>query len=239
MSKAPTRRQFLISLSGAAVAQALTPPQDTLAQATPQAAPQAAQSSGPYQPRYFTPAEWRFLSAAVLRMIPAEGEGPDGIAAGVHEFIDRQMDLPYGHGAYAYMQGPFVPDSPPSLGYQLRYTPRELYRLGIAGADAACERDFGQHFADLDPSGQDKALAGLESSSLRIEGPPAAAFFAQLLRNVREGYFSDPMYGGNKHMGGWKLIGFPGARADFTDWLDQQGKPYPYGPVSVNGSRDA
>jgi gluconate 2-dehydrogenase gamma chain len=230
----PTRRQFLISLSGAAMTQGLTS-QDALAESSSQ----TVQPAGPYQPRYFTAPEWRFLTAAVLRLIPTEGDGPDGVSAGVHEFIDRQMDLPYGHGAYAYMQGPFVPESHPTLGYQLRYTPRELYRLGIAGADAACERDFGKRFADLGPSEQDKVLGGLEGNSLRIEGPPAAAFFNQLLRNVREGYFSDPMYGGNKHMGGWKLIGFPGARADFTDWLDQQGKPYPYGPVSVNGSRDA
>ncbi len=31
-----------------------------------------------------------------------------------------------------------------------------------------------------------------------------------LLQNTKEGYFSDPIYGGNKDMGAWKMIGFPG-----------------------------
>jgi gluconate 2-dehydrogenase gamma chain len=68
-----------------------------------------------------------------------------------------------------------------------------------------------------------------------LDGPPAQAFFEQLLSNVKEGYFCDPIYGGNRHMGPWKMIGFPGARADFTDWIDQPGKVYPYGPVSIGG----
>jgi hypothetical protein len=41
------------------------------------------------------------------RLILAEGAGPGGVEAGVPEFIDRQMELPYGHGAYFYMKGPF------------------------------------------------------------------------------------------------------------------------------------
>jgi hypothetical protein len=47
---------------------------------------------------------------------------PGGIEAGVPEFIDRQMELPYGHGAYFYLKGPFLKDAPPTLGYQLRCT---------------------------------------------------------------------------------------------------------------------
>jgi hypothetical protein len=46
--------------------------------------------------------------------------GPGGVEAGVPVFIDRQLDLPYGHGAYFYMQGPFHPDAHPTLGYQLK-----------------------------------------------------------------------------------------------------------------------
>jgi gluconate 2-dehydrogenase gamma chain len=35
----------------------------------------------------------------------------------------------------------------------------------------------------------------------------------------------------------WSWIGFPGARADFTDWIDQAGTEYPYGPVSIAGAK--
>lgn len=62
-------------------------------------------------------------------------------------------------------------------------------------------------------------------------------FFGQLLQNTREGYFCDPIHGGNKDLAAWKMIGFPGARADFMDFVNQNGKAYPYGPVSINGER--
>src|SRR3984885_9244773 len=65
-----------------------------------------------YAPTFFNTAEWAFINAAVGRLIPSEGAGPGGVDAGVPEFIDRQMELPYGHGAYFYMKGPFLDNSP-------------------------------------------------------------------------------------------------------------------------------
>lgn len=38
-----------------------------------------------------------------------------------------------------------------------------------------------------------------------------------LIQNVREGFFADPLYGGNKDMAGWKMLGFPGARYDYRE----------------------
>ncbi|MEJ0068963.1 MAG: gluconate 2-dehydrogenase subunit 3 family protein [Pseudomonadota bacterium] len=35
-----------------------------------------------------------------------------------------------------------------------------------------------------------------------------------------EGFFADPIYGGNRDMVGWKMIGFPGARYDYGDWVE-------------------
>jgi gluconate 2-dehydrogenase gamma chain len=191
----------------------------------------------PYAPTFFNVAEWKFINAAVDRLIPADAHGPGGVEAGVPVFIDRQMEMPYGHGAYFYMQGPFHTDAHPTLGYQLQYAPRELYRLGIAAADGACKRTRSRVFAELSHLDQEQFLAAMEKGQVVLEGPPAATFFAQLLTNVREGYFADPLYGGNRAMGGWKMIGFPGARADFTNWINQQGRAYPYGPVSINGSK--
>ena len=190
-----------------------------------------------YVPTYFRAAEWEFLVAAVSRLIPTEGQGPGAIEAGVPEFVDRQMELPYGHGSYFYLQGPFRPESPATLGYQLRYTPREIYRGGIEDANTVCRKAHGREFARLDLSSQDQFLASMEEGGLEFPAIPAAVLFAQLLENTREGYFSDPMYGGNRNMVAWNWIGFPGARADFTDWIDQAGAEYPYGPVSVGGTR--
>jgi gluconate 2-dehydrogenase gamma chain len=221
------RRDFLRNAAGAALVSTLG--------TTNQAGAAAARA---YTPAYFTASEWAFVNAAVDRLIPADGNGPGGIEAGVPVFLDKQMELPYGHGAYWYMQGPFHPDAAPTLGYQMRLTPRELYRAGIAAVDRAAQQAHGKPFAALDAGARDALLTLADGGRLAPDPALGAAFFAILLRNTREGYFADPMYGGNRGMGAWKMIGFPGARADFTDWIDQQGRPYPYGPVAIGGSRE-
>ncbi len=197
----------------------------------------ASEARRDYTPSYFNAVEWAFVNAAVDRLIPADESGPGGVAAGVPEFIDRQMEMPYGHGAYAYMAGPFQTGLDPTLGYQLPYTPRDLYRRGIAAANEASRSLHGTTFERLKSAEQDEFLRLLEAGRVAGDQPPLTAFFAQLLENTREGFFADPMYGGNRGMAAWKLIGFPGARADFTDWIDQAGRPYPYGPVSIHGER--
>ncbi|WP_181418618.1 gluconate 2-dehydrogenase subunit 3 family protein [Pseudoroseicyclus aestuarii] len=62
-------------------------------------------------------------------------------------------------------------------------------------------------------------------------------FFSLLLQNTKEGFFADPMYGGNYQMQGWTYIGFTGARASFKEWVDKHDVPYPLGPVSISGER--
>jgi gluconate 2-dehydrogenase gamma chain len=222
-----TRRAFLRSTSAGI---ALLPP------ALLVRADEAKERATPgYTPHFFTKAEWSFIIAAVDRLIPVDDTGPGGVESGVPEFLDRQLESPYGYGAFAYMQGPFLTNSPPQLGYQLSYSPRDLYRLGIAAADMRCSEIYRRAFSELEVAKQDAYLSDLERGAVQLVGPPAQAFFEQLLSNVKEGYFADPIYGGNRHMGGWKMIGFPGARADFTDWINQPGKHYPYGPVSIAG----
>jgi gluconate 2-dehydrogenase gamma chain len=197
----------------------------------------SATQNHPYAPTYFRPPEWEFVLASVARLIPAEDAGPGAIEAGVPQFIDRQMELPYGHGSYFYMKGPFLPESPATLGYQLRFTPREIYRLGIEDANAASRAGHGKDFARLEAAAQDEFLAAMQTGRPAFPTVPAPVLFAQLLENTKEGYFSDPIHGGNRRMVAWRWIGFPGARADFTDWIDQAGKKYPYGPVSIDGTQ--
>lgn len=54
-----------------------------------------------------------------------------------------------------------------------------------------------------------------------------------MLQNVREGYLADPMYGGNRDMVGWRLIGFPGARYDYRPYIHRKGMPLDLEPVSL------
>src|SRR5438309_1210176 len=66
-------------------------------------------------------------------------------------------------------------------------------------------------------------------------GVEAKAFFTLLLQNTIEGFFADPLYGGDRDMVGWKLIGFPGARYDYRDFVSRHGQPYPLPPVAIGG----
>jgi gluconate 2-dehydrogenase gamma chain len=91
-TKGATRRQLREFLSDTTAA-AVQPLEST---SWHQAGASQRQASK-YQPTYRTPAEWAFFNAAVLHLIPAEGEGPDGVRAGVSDFIDRQSEIPHGH----------------------------------------------------------------------------------------------------------------------------------------------
>jgi gluconate 2-dehydrogenase gamma chain len=190
-----------------------------------------------YSPRYFTREEWAFLHAACARLIPTDENGPGAVELGVPEFIDREMDGAFGHAANWYMQGPFA-SALPELGYQSPLTPSAVYRAGIAAIDAHCRRMFGnKSFSELPITQQDSVLTDLEKGALDFENVSGTSFFGFLLQNTKEGYLADPIHGGNKNLGSWKMIGFPGARADFLDWVDKRGARYPLSPVGITGRK--
>ena len=189
-----------------------------------------------YQPQFFTTAEWLFIHAAVARLIPNDELGVGAIEAGVPEFIDRQMEAPYGHGALWYMQGPFVTTAAPEFGHQLKLVPREIYRLGIAAVNHWTQTQHRAAFHELSIDLQDELLQQLEQGTITLAELPSSLLFSQLLQNTREGFFSDPQHGGNRGLAGWKLVGFPGARADFMDWVERNER-YPFAPVAISGQR--
>lgn len=189
-----------------------------------------------YRPTFFSQEEFEFIKAAVARLIPKDNLGPGALEAGVPEFIDRQMQTPYGVGAHWYMQGPFHPNTDPTFGYQLPLTPQEVYRLGIAEANSFARKKHGDLFRNVSAAQQEQLLEQMESGKADFAKLPSNVFFAFLLQNTREGFFSDPIHGGNQELIGWRLIGFPGARADFMDWVERNEK-YPFPPVSISGER--
>ncbi|OEZ98895.1 gluconate 2-dehydrogenase subunit 3 family protein [Duganella phyllosphaerae] len=226
----PHRRSFLRKAVTAAPAVALVAAAGVGAVATTTAGTAA---QGSYRPVYFNPAEWATLQALVDRLIPANSDGPGALEAGVHEFIDLQMNTPYAYGKLWFMQAPFVPESPPEFGYQFHMAPRDLYRSALAGLEHAVQAKLGKAFTALDASQKDAVIGELEKGTLAIGAVPPKTFFGQLLQNTREGYFSDPAHGGNKDMAAWKMINFPGARGDYMDWVEQYGKHYPLPPASI------
>ena len=193
-----------------------------------------------YEPSYFSAEEWAFINAAVARLIPADAQGPGALEAGAPEYIDRQMNTPYAAGALWFMQGPFNADAAPEMGWQSKLVPKDIYRLGIAATDAWSKAFNGKAFAAQDSATQDDMLRRMEAGgsemTAHFEAVPAKMFFNLLLQNTKEGFFCDPIHGGNKGMVGWTMIGFPGARADFMDWVERN-EQYPFPAVSIRGER--
>ncbi|ANB76351.1 gluconate 2-dehydrogenase [Paraburkholderia phytofirmans OLGA172] len=185
----------------------------------------------PYRPKFFAADEWDTLVALVDRLIPADSEGPGSVEAGVAEFIDLQMNTAYGYGGLWYMHGPFI-KAPPTMGYQLPFSPRDMYRNALRGLQEAMRKQYGKRFEQLENEEKDQVIGELETGKIDIGTVPPHDFFTQLLQNTREGYFCDPKHGGNKGMAAWRMINFPGARADYIDWVEQYGRRYPLAPVS-------
>ena len=185
---------------------------------------------------FFAPGEVAFIDAAVGRLIPNDPIGPGAVEAGVTFFLDRQLAGKFGRGDHYFLGGPW-PKGTPEQGYQSRFTPAQLYRAAIAAIDKYASANFnGAVFSKLASADQDKVLKGLESGGIALDdGVDSKSFFAMLLQNTKEGYFSDPIYGGNKDMGGWKMIGFPGAHYDYREWVSRHGERVPYPAVSFKG----
>ena len=102
-------------------------------------------------------------------------------------------------------------------GFQSMLTPQEIYRRGIEFVDAYAQSLFQNDFIDLTPEQQDQILTDMdEDEATGFEGPTGRAFFMQLRNHTIEGMFGDPMYGGNRDLVGWKLIGYPGAQRFYS-----------------------
>jgi gluconate 2-dehydrogenase gamma chain len=200
------------------------------------ATPPVAVRPGPWL--FFTADEASAVEAIVDRLIPPDNRGPGGKETGCAVFIDRQLAGPYGRAEGLYVAPPFLPGAA-TQGYQLPDSPAARYRGGLkALAGYIGEKFPGKSFRDLAPNDQDTVLKGLETGSISLNGVKGMEFFALLLANTQEGFFADPIYGGNRDMASWKLIGFPGARYDYRDWVERHNESYPLPPVSIMGRSD-
>jgi gluconate 2-dehydrogenase gamma chain len=184
---------------------------------------------------YLTGEESAFIEAACARLIPADPTGPGALEAGVPLFIDRQLAGDYGKGARWYMQGPFG-KSTGTQGYQSQYPPAGFYRAAIKAIGDHLGQGGGQPFHKRAEAEQDTFLKDLQAGKVDLgAAADGKAWFTLLLQNVMEGYFSDPIYGGNRNLAAWKMIGFSGARYDQRAYVLAYGKPYPLPPVGIGG----
>jgi gluconate 2-dehydrogenase gamma chain len=221
MDESSGRRRFLKSVG--AISAAAIPVTGTPAE--PHAHPAGAKAE---KYMFLSAAEVAFLDAAVARLIPADELGPGAKEAGVTYFIDQQLFGGWGTMAKMYRQGPYA-EGTPQQGYQSPLTPQEIYRAAIREINHV----LGKPFEKLSAKEQDEVLRNLEENKLALESVPSRFFFNMLLDSTIEGFFSDPIYGGNRDKAGWKLVGFPGVAAVYTTLVDKHGVAYNVQPVSI------
>jgi gluconate 2-dehydrogenase gamma chain len=194
--------------------------------------PPSPATAGGWQ--FFTPQEGATVEAFVDRLIPADPETPGGKDCGCAVFIDRQLAGPYGRNEAYYMMGPFR-EGTKQQGPQSASTTAQRYRKALAAFDAACRQMFdGKAFADLSSAQKDDVISGLEVGSFKLDGVDSKEFFVQILTDTRNGFLSDPIYGGNKDLAAWKMIGFPGTRYDYRDWIDRHNERVTLPVVSIS-----
>ena len=131
------------------------------------------------------------VDALASEFIPSEDGSPGATEAGVTTYIDRAL-------------AGFMRD--------LQHT----YRRGLMAVDALSVERVGTAFSVADPE-QRKQLMGEMDGLARND---ADSFVGQFFRIVREhtiqGFFGDPVYGGNRDTVGWRLVGFPGAQWGYS-----------------------
>ncbi|MGI8909257.1 MAG: gluconate 2-dehydrogenase subunit 3 family protein [Rubrobacteraceae bacterium] len=117
---------------------------------------------------------------------------------------------------------------------------QRTYVEGVEELDRRSRKSFGEDFRQLSAEQQDRVLTDMEASAPGEDeeameedqataawAPPEQAepsgpvmqqtlteveldFFPLLVLHTRQGFYSDPIYGGNRDRAGWQVLGFPG-----------------------------
>jgi gluconate 2-dehydrogenase gamma chain len=167
-----------------------------------------------------TAPEAAFFAAAADTIIPADELSPSGSDCGLVTFIDRQLASAWGGGARMYRDGPFHQGTP-EQGYQLPLTPHDFFAAGITAANDWCHKTYERSFDHMNPAQRTEALKAMETGKAEFAFFDSRLFFQRLLAINLEGFFSDPIYGGNRDKASWRMLQFPGLPATYASKFDE------------------
>lgn len=187
----------------------------------------AVSSANPNEALMFlTLEQYNVVEAATERIFPEDELGPGAKSLGVAMYIDHQLASPWGLSAKEYMTGPFKVGTA-TQGYQGRQKNAEVFMMGLTALENYTKSNYeNAHFNELTAEQQDAILMDFENTSgedkVTITGITSNQFFNMLKNLTLEGLYSDPMYGGNKDMGGWKLKNYPGHQMSFKADMEKE-----------------
>jgi gluconate 2-dehydrogenase gamma chain len=132
-----------------------------------------------------------------------------------------------------YRSGPYLQGTP-EQGYQLPLTPRDFFQAGVIAANEWSQKTYSKTFDALTPEQRGEALTAMEEGKAAFNGFDSKLFFQRLLQLTMEGFFADPIYGGNRNKASWRMLGFPGLPATYADKYDEyRNKRYVAEPQSI------
>jgi len=167
--------------------------------------------------------DFKALEQATERIYPKDDNGPGAIELGAPYFIDRQLAGEWGVNSKEYMKGPFVQGKKnENHGYQSRLTRGDIFILGLRKLNEVSQNKVGENFYDAEEEQQIEILTSFENGDVDMVGVKSNTFFNLLRKMTLEGVYSDPLYGGNKDMMGWKMREFPGPRPAYIDVIEEE-----------------
>ncbi|SEQ36940.1 gluconate 2-dehydrogenase subunit 3 family protein [Piscibacillus halophilus] len=161
------------------------------------------------------------LAVATERIFPEDDHGPGAIDLGVPYFIDHELAGDYGNNERIYMSGPFH-EGTPYQGFQSRLRRKEIFMEGLRVIESESQKEFDDSFVNLEGEQQDEILAKFANDEVNLRGVQASTFFGLLREATLAGAFSDPLYGGNTNMEGWRMKEFPGSQMSYMNEIENE-----------------
>ncbi|MCL4422667.1 MAG: gluconate 2-dehydrogenase subunit 3 family protein [Actinobacteria bacterium] len=169
---------------------------------------------------WLTEQEYRTLSYALERLIPADEQTPGAIQAGVADYVDMLLGAFCFDPPRIWAKGPTSGryGGQPAFGefHELSALDELAWRIRIEGSKGIPEREFNGAVTGLQESyrqglaalGDDFCEIDAQAQDERLRAHPE--FTALLYEHACEGMYGAPEYGGNKDLIGWRSIGFAG-----------------------------
>lgn len=173
---------------------------------------------------YFTDFQAKTVEAIAERIIPANGDDAGATEAGVVYYIDRSVTGFSVNLQRIYRLGlreleRYCSDLFHAQFHELETDQQnEIVRdlLGPEVIESSAPPASGQLPKPLDQDIVDDGHRHVADSSAQADREILRRLFAVIREHTVEGYFCDPIYGGNRDTVGWKLVGFPGAQWGYT-----------------------
>lgn len=184
---------------------------------------------------FFSEHEWATVDDIAARIIPTDHD-PGAREARVVVFIDRYLSGIDYIFASADGSGFLRIDGKYANAWRSRVADMQAtYRNGLVSLDELCVKEWGSAFTKLDEERQDHALELLSgrakpgavtlgttepaSTFTQFTTDDGLGFFDAICLHVKQGFYADPVYGGNKNRQGWEVIGFDGPQS-LKDTMD-------------------